>query len=73
MATLDISAKPDVLAIAGGAILVALIDKLIEKGVLTKADAQAVMLTAMKNPFPQGAHGADLIIADLSRQFADRR
>jgi len=50
-------------AIAGGTVAAALLDVLIEKGILTEGDAMAVCLTAQTELVPYTGNGGDAVEA----------
>ena len=59
------------LGIMGGAVVTALLDHLVEKGILTMTDVRSILTTASKHAgkgnAPAGLHAAQLISAILRR------
>jgi hypothetical protein len=62
-------------AIAGGALVAILLEKLIERGALTPADAQSICAEAQKSLLPYTGNGGDAvegarIISEINSRFA---
>jgi hypothetical protein len=76
MSAISPAADPKDIAIASGAILAALIDSLIAKGVLTADDAHKIMAAALNGTSARAATdgpGAAHIVATLARAYAATR